>query len=172
MKIKEGALVFSFSTTNGSQAIKYDDTEFYRNQFIKITSGTKAVDIIFLDMTNSTTWLIEVKDYRHRQVKFIKPSDLGAVIAEKVRDTLSGLVAARYNANNRNEQGFSDRALRTGRLRIILYIEQPTYQPINLSDLRLKLKQQLKAVDAHPQIIGSNAQPFHWLQVSGLPFQS
>ena len=69
MKIKEGALVFSSVTADGSQAIKYDNTKFYRNQFINIASGTKAVD-------------------------------------------------------------------------------------------------------AHLRIIGSNAQPFHWLQVSGLPFQS
>lgn len=172
MKIKEGALVFSFSTTDGSQAIKYDNTKFYRKQFINIASGTKAVDIIFFDKTNYTTWLIEVKDYRHRQIRFIKPSELGAVIAEKVRDTLSGLVAARYNANDQNEREFSDKALKTDRLKVILFIEQPKYQPINLSDLHLKLRQRLRAVDAHPRIMNSNAQPFPWLQVSSLPFQS
>lgn len=58
MKIQEGRLVFDFETDDESCATQYDEWSCYRKQFIGVTSGTKAVDFIYVDKTQSITWLI------------------------------------------------------------------------------------------------------------------
>lgn len=155
MKIQEGRLVFDFKTDDESCATQYDEWSFYRKQFIGVTSGTKAVDFIYVDKTQSITWLIEVKDYRHADTQPIKPSELSTAVAQKVRDSLAGLAVARCNANDLAEREFSQDALSTSRLRVVLHMEQtqPSHRFINPADMRLKLKQQLKAVDAHPEVV-------------------
>jgi hypothetical protein len=135
-------------------ATKYDDWSFYRNQFIKIANGVKAIDIIMIE--SNTTWLIEVKDYRnHQRTKVI---DLADEIALKVKDTLAGLAAARLNANSGDEKLIADQALKTSKIKIVLHLEQPMYSTrimpklIDTSKVLMKLKQLLKPVDPHPII--------------------
>ncbi len=53
----------SFEFPDSWQAVKYDDWSFYKNRFIKMNDGIKAVDIAAFD-GNNTLWLIEVKDFR------------------------------------------------------------------------------------------------------------
>ena len=99
--LTEGSLTFDFADVDS--ATKYDDWSFYRNQFNSAFGGTKAVDLILVK--NDKTVLIEVKDYRqHRRTKTI---ELGDEVAQKVRDTLAGLVAAKCNANDANERRFA-----------------------------------------------------------------
>lgn len=156
--MREGNLKFSFPQTNGSEARKYDECSFYRNQFSNVAGGTKGVDFIYIDKTQKNkpiTWLIEVKDYRHPDSETIKPSELASAVAEKARDTLAGLVAARHNANCHNEKDFSNKALKTRQLRVILHLEQK-HNYIDPADILTKLKQQVKAIDAHPKVISKN----------------
>ncbi|MCE8012941.1 hypothetical protein [Billgrantia desiderata] len=151
--LTEQQLAFTFA--DGVEASQYDDWSFYRNQFIAVCGGTKAVDFVCLD--EDQVWLIEVKDYRqHRRTKAI---DLGDEVADKVRDTLAGLVAAGCNANDAEEQRLAGLALRRSRLRVVLHLEQPL-NPSRLFPLAvkpdtvlMKLKQRLKAVDPHPRIV-------------------
>ena len=64
----------------------------------------------------SVCWLIEIKDYRlTRQTKTI---DLAEELAEKARDTLAGLVAARINANIDDERDQARAALKCCGLRV------------------------------------------------------
>jgi hypothetical protein len=42
MQIIEGKLIFNFNC----EAIKFDDSRFYRKHFSQITNGIKAVDIL------------------------------------------------------------------------------------------------------------------------------
>lgn len=65
MIIREGELNFNFEADDGSLATQYDTWLFYRNQFINVAGGTKTVDFIYIDQSDKTCWLIEVKDYRH-----------------------------------------------------------------------------------------------------------
>ncbi len=152
MQIQEGHLSFTFPT--GTEATKYDDWSFYRNQFNSAFGGAKAVDFVFVD--GDTTWLIEVKDYRAHQGTI--PSKLGEEVAFKVRDTLAGLVAAKNSANDSDEKRIARCALKRDRLRIVLHLEQPAKssksrsKALDPSDLKLKLKQLLKPVDAHPDV--------------------
>jgi len=153
----EGQLTFSFPEPLSAQ--QYDDWSFYRNQFTNAFGGAKAVDFICLDQ--DCTWLIEVKDYRLE--RRTKPGDLGEEIASKVRDTLAGLVAASCNANDLDEKNFAIKALRTNTLRVVLHIEQPEKHTklfpriVNPASLIMKLKQLLKAVDAHPLVVDQHS---------------
>ena len=155
MDIQEGVLTFSFATSDGSLASQYDTWAFYRKQFINVANGTKAVDFIYLDNNQKTAWLIEVKDYRHPDTEQIKPSKLGEVVALKVRDTLAGLVAASCNANDPQEKKLAKQALKTKSFRVVLHMEQHQRRLkfIDPADVLLKLKQKLKAVDAHPCVV-------------------
>lgn len=45
--ITEGRLTFTFPAN--AQVFKYDDMSFYRNQFIKMADGIKAMDLAYID---------------------------------------------------------------------------------------------------------------------------
>ena len=157
VQITEGNLTFGFP--EGAIVAKYDTCSFYRNQFNSAFGGTKAIDLIYVE--NNQTWLIEVKDYRrHNRTKTI---DIGDELALKVRDTLAGLAAASFNANDQNEKRIAKQALRTRSIKIVLHIEQPSKhsklfrQAIDPSKLEMKLKQALRAVDAHPIVVDMNS---------------
>lgn len=146
-------LTFTFPVD--SLASKYDEWSFYRKQFSSVCGGSKAVDALCFQ--NGTTWLIEVKDYRihHRT----KPQDLGDEIASKVRDTLAGLVATKINSHDFEEKQLATQFLGASKLVVVCHIEQPNTrsklfpQIVKSADLVLKLKQKLKAIDAHPRVV-------------------
>src|SRR4051794_2937044 len=103
--ITEGKLTFNFPV--GWLAEKYDDWAHYRNQFIKVCSGTKAVDVLAVQ-AGTCCWLLEIKDYRrYRRTKTI---NLAEEVAGKVRDTLAGLVSAQLRANDASEMAAARRA--------------------------------------------------------------
>lgn len=151
-EIIEGALTFRFPTD--SQAGKYDDWSFYRNQFQSIAGRCKAIDILCVE--EGASWLIEVKDYRrHPRTKVM---DIAEEVAIKVRDTLAGLAAASKYANDQNERNLATQALEKPKWRVVLHIELPN-QPDSLyshstnlttllQDFRRK-KKWFKAIDAH-----------------------
>lgn len=155
--IQEGRLHFSFPSD--ANVAKYDEWAFYRNQFNSAFGGTKAIDLVYVD--TEQTWLIEVKDYRtDRRTKAI---DLADEISLKVRDTLVGLTAGKFNCNDRDEKKLASLALRRKRLKVVLHLEQPR-KPSKLfpkivdpSKLLMKLRQKLKAVDAHPAVVDQNS---------------
>ena len=154
--ITEGCLCFTFP--DNTIASKYDEWTFYRKRFNSAFGGTKAVDIVHVD-ANKTAWLIEVKDYRTN--RRTKPSDLGDEIALKVRDTLAGVVAARFGAQDLIEQSTAKKFLQAKRLKVVLHLEQPQKisrlfpQIVNPTDLKLRLQILLKAVDAHPEVVNA-----------------
>ena len=153
MEIREGALTFSFP--DHCEAGKYDDWAFYRNQFRSVAGGSKAVDVLCL--ADDAAWLVEIKDYREHPRT--KPIALWDEVAIKVRDTLSGLAAASANANDADEQALARRALARRRWRVALHLEQPNgssrFRPIAFdpANIKKKLRQLLKAIDAHPTIV-------------------
>jgi len=151
--ITEGNLTFTFP--EDWKADKYDDWTFYKKQFQKIAEGTKAVDILAID--NTTSWLTEVKDYRRN--RRTKPIDIVDEIAIKVKDSLAGLAAARFQANNEDEKQFADNLLQSEKIRLVLHLEQPAKhsklfpRAINPANVRQKLKMRLKAVDPHVTVL-------------------
>jgi hypothetical protein len=154
--ITEGSLTFEFP--DDWQITKYDDWEFYRNQFIKIQDGLKALDILAIDASR-TLWLIEVRDYRqHKRTKTI---DLADEIALKVLYTLASLLPAKLStlSNNPNEKNFAQNALQAKEIKIVLHLEQVTKhsklrpRAINSIDIKEKLRAKLKAIDPHSLVV-------------------
>lgn len=144
----------------------YDEWSFYRNQFAKMWNGIKALDILAVDPAK-TTWLIEVKDYRVNQRT--KPSDLAQEVANKVFDTLAAIIPAKIYANNVEEQKLSKAIVSSQKLRVVLHLEQPVKhskirpRAINPADIKQKIRQLLKPVDAHPIVAEMNAkQSLEW----------
>jgi hypothetical protein len=135
-------------------ASKYDDWSFYRNQFARIGSGIKAVDLIAISA--DAVWVVEVKDYRvHRRTKTV---DMAQEFADKVLHTLSALLPAKLNAAEQSERDFAARVLASSRLRLVLHLEQPAKhsklfpRSIDPANIKLKIKQKLKAIDPHPVV--------------------
>lgn len=152
--IDEDALRFTFHS--GIQAAKYDDWAHYRNQFQnKCCTDNKAVDIIAHDY--QITWLCEVKDFRQGNRDPSKPP-LEIEIAQKVRDSLAGLVSAQFYANNPTEQQFAKDVLHCQSIRVVLHIEQATErrQIYHLPDLQDKLRKLLKAIDPHVLVLNKD----------------
>ena len=148
--ITEGELTFIFPDT--WQASKFDDWSFHRNQFQNVCGGAKAVDVLAIE-PKKCFWIIEIKDYRrHRRTKVI---DLETEIAEKVRDSLAGLVAAKANANDVTEEELAVSALQCPRLRVVFHLEQPAKhttlfpRAINAANVQQNLKRLIKAIDPH-----------------------
>lgn len=155
--IDEGALRFTFHS--GIQAAKYDDWTHYRNQFQnKCCTDNKAVDIIAHN--SQITWLCEVKDFRQGRREPNKPP-LEMEIAQKVRDSLAGLVSAQFYANDPTERQFAKDVLNCQSIRVVLHIEQLTgrQQIYHLPDLQDKLKKLLKAIDPHVLVLSQEKLP-------------
>jgi hypothetical protein len=152
--IAEGKLRFTFP--DGWNVSKYDEWVHYRNHFIKVCVGVKAIDILALEPRGSC-WLLEIKDYRqHVRTKTI---DLAEELAEKARDTLAGLVAAQFCANDDSEKNWARQALRSRNLSVVLHLEQPIKhsklfpRAINPATVLQRLKQLVKAIDPHPLVV-------------------
>lgn len=144
----------------GWESTKFDNWAFYRNRFQgAFGGGNKAVDFLAFHPGEKTLWLIEVKDYRkHRREK---EGGLCDEVAIKVRDTLACLYAARVNAGS-DERTFSDRVVKSKKLRVALHLEQPKQHSklfprvFDPADVTQKLKKLVKPVDAHPVVIETN----------------
>lgn len=149
--IDEDGLRFTFDL--GIQATQYDDWSHYKNQFKdKCYRDNKAVDIIAHN--NKTVWLCEVKDFRQGNRNPSKPP-LVDEVAQKVRDSLAGLVSAQFQANKQHERQFAKDVLNCQNMRVVLHIEQAsgTRQIYDLADLKDKLKKLLKAIAPHVLIL-------------------
>lgn len=155
----EEKLSFAFKDVDFAE--KYDDWKHYRNQYNSVCGGSKAVD--FLVMKNDEIWLIEVKDYR--QYKRSKAIDLADEVALKVRDTMAGLVSAKFVAKDDGEIATSRKALSGKKLRVALHLEQPKKagrsfsSPINPAVIQMKLKQILRFADPHVKLTDRSSFP-------------
>lgn len=145
----------TFSFPDDWPVSKYDEWSFYRNRWIKIRDGVKALDLVACSL-DGTTWLIEVKDYRrHARTKAI---DLADEVTHKVFDTLAALLPAWVNSDDALEQNVAACALRATKLRVVLHLEQPAKhsklfpRAINPINVQQRLRQQLKPIDAHPVV--------------------
>jgi hypothetical protein len=163
--ITEGKLTFTFPPH--WIASKYDNWSYYRNQFIKVSNGIKAVDILALN-GKDCFWLMEVKDYR--EGCRTKAKDLAEEIAEKVKDTLAGVAGARFRANDTVEKNTSRDALQCKELRVVLHLEQPSNhsklfpRAISPASVLQRLKQLIKSIDPHPKVVEMGS-------MNGIPWQ-
>ncbi|TAK62540.1 hypothetical protein [Methylobacter sp.] len=146
----------NFDFPDNWQVSKYDDWSFYRNQFSRMWNGIKSLDLLAIDL-DKTAWLIEVKDYRVNSRT--KPSDLSEEVAHKVFDTLAAIIPAKIHATNPDEKQLAHAVSASRKLRVVLHLEQPAKhsklfpRAINPADVQQKIRQLLKAVDAHSLVV-------------------
>lgn len=164
--IDEGHLRFCFP--DDWLVEKYDDTSFYRNQFIRCHDGIKAVDIVAFNPQDRKLFLIEIKDYRFGENTII-PSDLPNAVCCKITMTLAGIFAASLNANDSDERANAGEFLKCCTMQTVLHIEandsphQLGFKKSNLfQNIKDKLKQKIKSVDPHPKVANQNMMPFCW----------
>lgn len=152
--VTEGELTFTFP--DGWHVTQYDARAFTK-RFANVCGGSKAVDFLAYD-PQQMLWLIEVKDFRTQQRTKEKDLTLWEEVAHKVRDTLAGLFAAKVDKSH-DEHADAVRTLRAKHLRVIFHLEQPrthsklfprAFEP---ADVQQKLKQILKAIDPHPNVV-------------------
>ncbi|MCT7975502.1 hypothetical protein [Laspinema olomoucense] len=163
MDIQVDSLTFSFP--DSWEVSKYDEWAFYRNQFSRMLSGIKAVDLIAIE--GPVIWLIEAKDYR--QQSRTKTLDLAEEVADKVLCTLAAMLPAKLNASDSSERNFAAQVVRGKRLQVVLHLEQPVThsrlfpRAIDPSKVQLKLRTLIKPIDPHPKVVEST-------QMQGLPW--
>lgn len=144
---------------------KYDEWAFYRNQFSKMWSAIKAVDLIAVN--GQDIWLIEVKDYR--RYPRTKSIDLADEIAQKLFCTLAAMLPAKVNASSLEEQQFAQCVMNRQRLRVVLHLEQPKQhsklfpRAINPSNIQIQLRRIIKPIDPRPVVVeSSQMQGLEW----------
>jgi len=153
VNIQEGNLIFSFEF----DAIKFDDSQYYREHFIKIQNGISAVDI--LAVNGSIGYLIEIKDYRHPDTEDLNPNALIEAIVNKVISTLSAMLPMKNNANISEEKNIAENFSKTSQIRVVLHIEMPPPRRtleqscFNFQNIQTILKRKLKPIDAHPKVV-------------------
>ena len=157
--LTEGRLSFAFKDI--AFAEKYDDWQHYRNQYNRACGGSKAVD--FIVSKNDELWLIEVKDFR--QQRRVKTIDLADEIALKVRDTMAGLVSAKFLARSKTETIAATEAFSCTKLRVGFHLEQPRTpsklfpQSVDPANIKMKLRQILRFADPHIEVFNQRSFP-------------
>lgn len=159
IELIEGSFTYTFIDVDVAE--KYDEWAHYRNQYSSICGGSKAVD--FICVVNGVLWLIEAKDYsKHPRTKTI---DFAEEVIVKARDTLAGIVSAKFNGASSGEVDAAKKALRSNKIRIALHLEQPLVasrlrpKAVDPAAMVTKLRQLSKAIDAHPIVFDRTCVP-------------
>ncbi len=118
--ITEGNLSFTFEF----DAIKFDDTSYYREHFSRIQNDIAAVDI--LAVNNGIGYLIEIKDYTHPDTENLTSSDLIEAIVKKVISTLSAILPMKNYASIPTEEKETVTLFsKTNEIKVFLHLELP-----------------------------------------------
>lgn len=122
MELIEKNLVFDFDS---SLSIQYDETKYYREKYQTISDNDiSAVD--FITIKNEQGYIIEVKDYRHNNSKFISYKELIPILIKKILSTLSSIIPMKLMANDINEKNIAQKFSQINYLTIVCHIELPS----------------------------------------------
>lgn len=110
--------------------VKYDETVEYER--IRDQTEAKGVDFVGLTAAGNSRFvihLIEVKDFRGHRIENaprIRAGKLVLEVAQKVRDTVAGVIGACRTSDEAQHWRHFARALRRGRdeVRVVLWLEQ------------------------------------------------
>lgn len=132
-------------------ALKYDDSAFYKGVFMKVHDGIKAVDVLAVERSNvagsdARVVLIEVKDYRHANATGLKPSELADAVARKVTATLAGVSVASRRAIKPTEKDLATRSHTAPRVEVVLHCEDRPVPIVDPSELAIALSNRLRTI--------------------------
>ena len=182
----ESNIRFIFDGNQWSHLLKYDEQTDYKKIGNAIT-GTKAVDFIGI-LNNEILTLIEVKNFRGFRIENksrtdLKEDSLDLEVAQKVRDTLSGILGAARHSTHLKEQWneYVKFILNNHKsVHVILWLEEDLPpQPNFILQKRMKsrdgnltntLKQKLNWLTSHVSVVNASYFPYSSsLTVSLLP---
>jgi hypothetical protein len=124
----EGHQRFAFDDQRW-KVVKYDEHPDYRNKIGRLP-GTRAVDFVGLqDGANGVLYWIEAKDFRGYRIQNrqrMSESEIAIEFAEKVRDSIAGVVGAYRTAGGWDVWQPFVRALwrRENHLHVVLWLEE------------------------------------------------
>jgi hypothetical protein len=145
--------------------VKYDKHRDYRERIAKL-DGTKAVDFVGLqDGEDGVLYWIEVKDFRGYRIQNkdrLSGAGLAQEVAEKVRDSLAGVVAAYRTSAEPEEWKPFVRALsrKASSVHVLLWLEEdairrpPGRRGNDAQVLSQKIKQKLRWLAARVFVAG------------------
>ncbi len=152
------SLQFTFAPAVAAQV--YDTWQHYQPVWRYADGGHKAVDVVAIE-DNSTTWLIEAKDFRiiTNPPKPSNVAGLAQTVAGKAADTLTGLADTAVQGIDATEREHAAAALAAPTRRVVLHLEPHTGPrsklfPTNFSASVLqKLRQLVKPIDPNPLVL-------------------
>lgn len=168
VEITEGSLVLEL---DAERVLKWDDHQAFV-QGIRKLPHTRGVDVC-ASVTGGGAVHIELKDYR---AATMPPSaELARAIAEKVRDSLAGLVwACRRGLGEAFHEKLAGEFLASPKQRVIVWIEQNDLDAAGASALQDRIREELAPhIRAHVTVTSSLleksvSQPLPWLRARGL----
>lgn len=121
---QEGRVRFEFP--ENWKVLRAGTSSYYTKHFQKLAGGCKEMDFLLYDPTNSTLWLLEVKDYQTN--RRTKTQELWDEVAVKSRDSLALLMAGLVKDNGDPPEvlEFTQKAQRARKIRIALHLDQPS----------------------------------------------
>jgi hypothetical protein len=158
--LRVDGFVFLFEPTIAAQ--RYDKWRHYITAW-NAAGGRKAVDVVAVEVSGFRiiTWLIEAKDFRII-TNPPKPSNIGGLaqsVADKARDTLSGLADAAVNAASPSEKSHAAQAIVATSVRIVLHLEPHVGAHTALfpagfpASVLQRLRQLVRAIDPDPLVL-------------------
>ena len=147
----------------------YDQWQHYTAVWNAPPGGQKAVDVVAVEggPPQSTTWLIEAKDFRVI-TNPPKPSNIAGLapfVADKANHTLAGLADASTNAVVPDEKQLATDAIASTTKRIVLHLEphagaHTALFPLGFAaNVLQKLRQLVKAIDPNPLVLNIDNTP-------------
>jgi hypothetical protein len=144
--IEEGRLRFEFDEP-WQDAVKWDDSPTYRKGIGELL-GTKAVD--FLCRGRGMCCFIEVKDFRGYRIENklrLANGELQLEVAQKVRDTLAGVLgAARMGAEDERWAAYAQVLTARDEVLVVLWLEEDFTPPSGPGTSEQRWKHRLDVV--------------------------
>ncbi|MEW6434644.1 MAG: hypothetical protein AB1730_24360 [Myxococcota bacterium] len=171
----EGSLRFSFGARD---VFKWDEHRAFMDG-VRRLQKTKAVDFV-VALLDDAIALVEVKDfrgYRRENRKRIRTGELAQEVAEKVRDSLSGLFWA---SRREHDQGEVARAAalvsrrETPRVKVVAWIEDDRLDAAAASALQAEIQRMVRTFLAAKVVVTStrletmSTAPLRWIEVVSL----
>ena len=131
-------------------AFKYDDTTFYQRKVKDKLSETKAVDVV-AGGEEQGLLLMEVKDFRGYRIqnkKRLNDAEITLEVAQKVRDTISGLTGAKRG----EEKEFDSKKIHGylhGKKKIVVILWLEDDDAVNLQAWKPKMDVLNQKIKAH-----------------------
>ncbi|MCB9660560.1 MAG: hypothetical protein H6726_23145 [Sandaracinaceae bacterium] len=175
--VQEGALQL---TVASERVLKWDDHRAFSDG-LKRRAGTKAVDVCAVVDGVGPIYL-ELKDFRASAIENADRTRSGALaqeVAEKVRDTLAGLVwACGRGIGESYHETLVGSFLRPGdgaKPIVVLWLEEDTADPGGASALQDAIRKALrphilaKVIVTSTHLEARSSAPLQWLHATGLP---